>query len=97
VSDVLFDFKKYNIDWEVYMPNTQILANEIPATWSKLNPSDFLERSRIRAFVMTVRTGIPGRCAQRLELHCCARESAEVLLAQRIERHSLLDDNPCSG
>jgi hypothetical protein len=46
---------------------------------------------------MKVRTGTPGRCAQQPELHCCARESAEVLLAQRIERHSLLDDNPCSG
>ena len=64
-----------------------------PREWQRV----FLERSRIRAFVMKVRTGTPGRCAQQLELHCCTRESAEVLLAQRIERHNLLDDNPCSG
>jgi len=79
------------------VPNTQIPTNEIQATWSRLDASDFLERSRTRAFVMKVRTGIPGRCAQQLELHCCGRESAEILLAQHIERHSLLDDNPCSG
>jgi hypothetical protein len=34
---------------------------------------------------------------QQLGLHPCTREAAEVMLAHRIERHSLLDDNPCSG
>ncbi len=35
--------------------------------------------------------------AQHLELHPCARNASEILLAQHVARHSLIDDNPCSG
>jgi hypothetical protein len=67
-----------------------------PREWQKSLPSG----STLSAFVMKVRKirwGAPDDHTEQLELHPCARESAEVLMAQRIQRHSLLDDNPCSG
>jgi hypothetical protein len=54
--------------------------------------------SRVRAFILKIRMSRSNpNCRQQLELHPCTREAAEVVLAHRIERHSLLDDNPCSG
>jgi hypothetical protein len=52
----------------------------------------------VRAFILKIRTSrLNAHCRQQLALHPCTREAAEVVLAHRIERHSLLDDNPCSG
>jgi hypothetical protein len=53
--------------------------------------------SSVRAFILKIRMSRNNHCRQQLELHPCTREAAEVVLAHRIERHSLLDDNPCSG
>lgn len=54
--------------------------------------------SSVRAFIMKIRMRrLSTHCRQQLGLHPCTREAAEVMLAHRIERHSLLDDNPCSG
>ena len=73
------------------MPTTASLQR-----WSNLAH----DRQAIATFVTkvwTARGRLGDKPAQHLELHPCARESSENLLARNVGRHSLLDDNPCSG
>jgi len=67
-----------------------------PREWQRVLP----EGTTIRTLIMKIRMGgvdSADRRGQHADLHACSRETAEVLVAQRIGRHSLLDDNPCSG
>jgi len=56
------------------------------------------DQSIIHTLMLRIRMGkLTTPCRKQLELHPCTREAAEVIHAHRIEHHSLLDDNPCSG
>jgi hypothetical protein len=73
-----------------------MLMTALLRVWPRVIP----DSSAIRELMLKVRTlqsSTREEGSHQLENHHCARESAEVLMANRIKRHSLLEDNPCSG
>jgi hypothetical protein len=70
---------------------------EFPHATPWVVPADGNVILRLILGVRTPNSSMREEHSQQLENRHCARESAEHLMAHRIKRHSLLDDNPASG